>query len=391
MTHQSTPEGNFNYPVSYLLGAGRRRELVELCRSANMRRPLIATDAGVQRLPWFLPLVEDLQGAEITPWVFADVRSNPVESEVVTGVNAYRDHDCDGVLLIGGGSAIDVGKCIALMARHEGNLFDYEDLGDNWKKVDPQKIPPRIALPTTAGTGSEVGRASVIASKQGVKKIIFHPRMQPPVVIADPELTVDLPPFLTAATGLDAFVHCFEAWCAVGYHPMADGIALEGMRLIAEFLPRAYENPHDMEARTHMLLSSAMGATAFQKGLGVVHSISHALGGQLDVHHGLANAILLPYCMVFNREEIEERCLRLARYLGMENPGFEPLLAWVLAIRNRLSVPHTLAGVKGMDREQARRLAPLAKMDATLATNPRPASIEQLEQILLNALSGNLA
>jgi alcohol dehydrogenase class IV len=390
MTDRSSPQGNFNYPVSIRLGAGKRRELPGLCMGVGMRRPLIVTDAGVRSLPWFEPLRKLLADEGLVVDVFNDVKSNPIEADVVRGVAAYRVHEADGVILLGGGSAIDVGKCVALMVEHGGSVFDYEDVGDNWLRVDGEKIPPMIALPTTAGTGSEVGRASVIADAQGQKKIIFHPKMQPPIVVADPELTLDLPPLLTAATGLDAFVHCFEAWCAKGYHPMADGIALEGMRLVRENLPRAYSHPTDVEARTHMLLASTMGATAFQKGLGVVHAISHALGGKLDVHHGLANAILLPYCMVFNRPVIEDRCERLAHYLRLEQPGFESLLSWILEFREQLSVPHTLSGVEGMDEQAAANLAPLAKSDAALSGNPRDASVSDLEKIMRAALVGDL-
>jgi hypothetical protein len=391
MTDRLAPEGNFNYPVSVRLGAGKRRELPGLCMGVGMRRPLIVTDAGVRGLRWFEPLRKLLEDEGLGTSVFFDVKSNPIEADVLGGVAAYRLHEADGVILLGGGSAIDVGKCVALMVEHPGSVFDYEDVGDNWLKVDGEKIPPMIALPTTAGTGSEVGRASVIADAHGQKKIIFHPKMQPPIVIADPELTLDLPPLLTAATGLDAFVHCFEAWCAKGYHPMADGIALEGMRLVHEHLPRAYAHPADVEARTHMLLASTMGATAFQKGLGVVHAISHALGGKLDVHHGLANAILLPYCMVFNRLVIEERCERLAHYLRLEDPGFDSFLSWILEFREQLSVPHTLAGIKGMNEQAATDLAPLAKIDAALSGNPREASVSDLERIMRAALVGDLS
>lgn len=391
MSEDPRPEGNYHFPVSVRLGAGKRHELPDHCIRSGIHRPLIVTDPGVRALGWFEPLVRELQGEGLDVAVFMDLKSNPVEPDVIAGVSAYRAHDADGVILLGGGSAIDVGKCVALMVEHPGSVFDYEDVGDNWTRVNADKIPPMIALPTTAGTGSEVGRASVVATAQGEKKIIFHPAMQPPLVLADPELTVDLPAFLTAATGLDAFVHCFEAFCARGYHPMADGIALEGMRLVATYLPRAHCEPTDIEARTHMLLASTMGATAFQKGLGVVHAISHALGGKLDVHHGLANAILLPYCMVFNRLVIEERCRRVAKTLDLNDPGFDSLLAWVLAFRKQLLVPHTLSGINGMDEKAASDLAPLAKIDAALSGNPQEVSVSELEQIMRAAFLGDLS
>lgn len=381
---------NFNYPCRYRLGAGRASELGALCFERGIRRPLIVTDSGIVGLPWFRELVANLQGEGLESRVFSDLRPNPLGRDVDAGVQSYKEGDCDGVLLIGGGSAMDVGKCVALMVGNPGSVFDYEDVGDNWMRVDPEQIPPMIALPTTAGTGSEVGRASVIIDEKHEKKIIFHPQMQPGDVIADPELTRGLPPALTAYTGVDAYVHCFEAWCATGYHPMADGIALEGMRLIAEHLPRAVKDGDDIEARTHMILASSMGATAFQKGLGVVHAISHALGGKLNVHHGLANAILLPYCMVFNRPAIGERCERVARHLGLE-PTFEALLAWTLQMRASLGVPHSLKDVAGMSPEKAQELAPLALKDAALGGNPRAVSEAELAQIMVDAFEGRIS
>ena len=382
---------NFNYPVRYRLGAGRASELSSLALERGMNRPLIVTDAGVAKLDWFGSLVRDLAGAGLASVVFSDVRPNPLSSDVDAGVSVYRKEQCHGVILIGGGSAIDVGKCIALLAHNEGSVFDYEDIGDNYKRADAANIAPMIALPTTAGTGSEVGRASVIINENNEKKIIFHPQMQPPDVIADPELTIGLPPTLTAYTGLDAYVHCFEAFCAQGYHPMADGIALEGMRLIKEYLPRAVAHGSDIQARTHMILASSMGATAFQKGLGVVHAIAHALGGKLNGHHGLLNAILLPYCMVFNRPAIDERCRVVARHLDLTEPSFQTLLNWTLAMRTDLGVPHTLKAIPGMSEAKARELAPLALSDAALSGNPQPANVEDLEQIMMSALAGRLS
>ncbi len=382
---------HFNYPTRYRLGAGRAQELGALCMERGIRRPLIVTDPGVRSLEWFSALVSRLEREGLDVAVFSDVRSNPVAEEVAAGLSAYRAAKADGVVLIGGGSALDVGKCVALLAGNDGDVFDYEDVGDNWLRVKPEGIAPMIALPTTAGTGSEVGRASVIIDADHVKRIIFHPGMLPPDVIADPELTVGLPPALTAYTGVDAYVHCFEAWCASGYHPMADGIALEGMRLIKEHLPRAVENGADLQARTHLILASSMGAVAFQKGLGVVHAISHALGGKLSVHHGLANAILLPYCMVFNRPVIVARAEILARHLSLEEASFEALLAWTLAFRQTLHIPHTLAGVSGMSEQKARELAPTALRDAALSGNPRPATEDDLEGIMKRALSGDLS
>lgn len=388
MTHNIS--ATFNFPCHYRLGAGRIKELSACAKDAGMERPLIVTDSGVKALPFFEAIVQQLVDAGLHAEVYSDVHPNPIGSDVENGVAAYHRAACDGVILIGGGSAMDVAKCVALMVGNPGTVFDYEDVGDNWKRVAPSKIPAMIAVPTTSGTGSEVGRASVIINQHSEKKIIFHPRMQPPVVIADPELTVVLPPSLTAYTGMDAFIHCFEAFCATGYHPMADGIALEGMRLIATSLLRAYKDGTDIEARTHMMVASSMGAVAFQKGLGVVHAVSHALGGKLRVHHGLANAILLPYCMVFNRPAIDERCSILARHLGLASPSFDGMMDWVLSRREKLGIPHTLADVEGMNEDKAMELAPVALSDPALSGNPRPALEEDLALIMTKALAGRI-
>jgi alcohol dehydrogenase class IV len=279
-----------------------------------------------------------------------------------------------------------------LVVRNPGNVFDYEDIGDNWKRADPTRIPPMIALPTTAGTGSEVGRAAVIVDERNhAKKIIFHPKMQPSLVIADPEVTFDLPARLTAATGMDALAHCFEAYCAPGYHPMADGIALEGMRLIHENLLKVFAHPRDATARTHMMMAASMGATAFQKGLGLVHALSHPLGGATGLHHGTANAIFLPYVMVYNRAAIEAPMARLARFLDLPGQGFDAVMQWMLELRRELDLPHTLEGVDGFDGAMAHRLAPLAVADPSLGTNPVPADAAACERVFVKAWRGDLS
>ena len=268
-------------------------------------------------------------------------------------------------------------------------MFDYEDVCDNWKRADGNRIAPCIAIPTTAGTGSEVGRAAVILDpRDHAKKIIFHPGLQPNLVLADPELTVGLPPALTAATGMDAFAHCFEAYCAPNYHPMADGIALEGMRLIAENLVAAFDDGSNIEARTHLLMAAAMGATAFQKGLGLIHALSHPLGGLTGCHHGTANAIFQPYVMIHNREVIKDRMPRLAHYLGLPGDHFDDVLHWVLELRNRLQLPHTLSGI--LDPELIPKLVPMAAADPSLASNPKRCTAADLEHVLRAALNGDL-
>jgi len=387
----NAPSGNFNYPTAYRIGAGRLSELAGACSDLGMTRPLIVTDPGVAALPWFATILEQLDEAGLGGAVFSDVKPNPTGSDVEAGVKVFLEGEHDGIILIGGGSAMDVGKSIALVARNPGDVFAYEDIGDNWKAADPAKIAPLIAVPTTAGTGSEVGRAGVIVDERNHnKKIIFHPKMQPGLVIADPEVTLGLPAGLTAATGMDALAHCFEAYCAPGYHPMADGVALEGMRLIAEYLPRAFADGSDLEARTHMMMAASMGATAFQKGLGLVHALSHPLGGATGLHHGTANAIFLPYVMVFNRDVIEHRMVRLARFLELPTPGFDGVMEWMLRLRSDLGMPHTLEGVDGFDEAMAARLAPLAVADPSMGTNPKPADAAQCEAVFLAALRGSL-
>lgn len=390
--------GTFNYPTCYRIGRGRARELPDACRAFGMKRPLIVTDPGIVTLPWFVEIERTLtRPADLAAGVFSAVEQNPDAADVDAGIAAYKQHGADGLVLIGGGSALDVGKCIALLIGNPpgpgGSLFDYEDVGDNWKKVDPSKMPPKIAVPTTAGTGSEVGRASVIVDPQHVKKIVFHPRMQPELVIADPNLTIGLPAKLTAATGMDALAHCFEAYCAPAYHPMADGIALEGMRLIKDNLVRAFEQPKHIEARTHMLMAAAMGATAFQKGLGLVHALSHPLGGATNVHHGTANAIFLPYVMMFNRTAIASKMDMLARYLDIPvaSNGFDAVLGWMIELRKALQLPHTLEGVGGFSESMAARLAALAVEDPSMGGNPLPASVEDCERLFVRALQGDLS
>ena len=391
-TAATAPRAKFNYPTTYLLGCGRRRELADHCAGMTIARPLVITDPGIARLPWFQELVGDLRARGLAPAVFSDIQGNPVEKNVTDGVLAYHAHRADGCVLVGGGSALDAGKCVAVMVGHPGHsVFDFEDVGDNWLRIDPAKIAPMIALPTTSGTGSEVGRAGVITDdRDHTKKIIFHPRMLPPLVIADPETTFDLPPHITAATGVDALVHCFEAYCAPGYHPMAEAIALEGMRLIQRSLLACFRAPHDAVARTDMMVASSMGATAFQRGLGLVHAIAHPLGATVGIHHGLANAILLPYVMEHNRPVIEPLMERLAAYLALPRPGFAGVLEWVLQLRADLQIPHTLAdaNIPALHLGLAPALADAATRDPSLGTNPKECSAAEIEQVIRAAFAG---
>jgi alcohol dehydrogenase class IV len=381
--------GNFNYPASYRIGAGRISELAGACRELDIARPLVVTDPGILALDWFVPILPALEDHGLRPRVFSAIEANPASTHIEAGIVAAAEHQADGCILIGGGSAMDAGKCIALLAQNPGRILDYVDVGDNWKQADGAKILPTIAVPTTAGTGSEVGRAAVIVdpSEQN-KKIIFHPRMQPDLVIADPLLTLGLPPGLTAATGMDALAHCFEAYCAPAYHPMADGIALEGMRLIAQNLIRAFDDGSDEEARTHLLMAASMGAMAFQKGLGLIHALSHPVGAMTGLHHGTANAIFHPYVMVHNRAVIENRMPRVAEVLGLAQHRFEDVLDWTLELRSRLHLAHTLEGI--VDDDMIPKLVPRAAADPSLATNPKPCTPEEIERVLRKSLSGDL-
>jgi alcohol dehydrogenase class IV len=342
-------KGNWNYPTKVWHGPGRIAELGEACRQAGITRPLAVTDAGLKDSAMVAGALGHLEAAGLKAALFGDVKGNPVAGNVEAGLAAYRAGGCNGVVAIGGGSALDIGKCIAFMSGQTRPIWDFEDIGDWWTRADPAGIAPVIAIPTTAGTGSEVGRAAVVTDETShEKKIIFHPLMLPKVVISDPALTVGLPPKLTAWTGLDAFVHCLEAYCAPGFHPMADGIAVEGMRLVADYLPVAVRDGADIEARSRMLAAASMGAAAFQKGLGAIHSIAHAVGAVYDTHHGLTNAVVMPYVLAFNRPAIDERISYLAAVLGLPHDDFDGFMQWLLAFREGLGIPSSLEAL-GVD------------------------------------------
>lgn len=383
-------KGNWNYPTLIRFGAGRIRELPDACRTLGMQRPLIVTDPGLAKLPMIANAVSVLSEGGLTAAVFSDIQANPVEANVTQGVAAYRSGSHDGVIAFGGGSALDVGKAIALMSGQSRPIFDFEDREDWFTRVDVKGMAPVVAVPTTAGTGSEVGRASVITDvADHTKKIIFHPKMMPGIVIEDPQLTVGLPPQVTAATGMDALSHCLEAYCAPFYHPLAEGIAVEGMRLIKEWLPVAVRDGHNLEARSHMLIASSMGATAFQKGLGAMHSLSHPCGANLNTHHGLTNAVVMPYVLVWNRRAIEQKLARLAAYLGLESHTFGGVLDWVLELRRSIGIPNTLADL-GVRPEHAVSLASQAFADPSTGGNPVPLDITHFERLYLNCIRGRL-
>lgn len=391
MSDPKTLTRNWNYPTSVRFGLGRIAELPAVCKELGMRRPLLVTDPGLRKLPMTESVLAVLGSAGLGDAVFSDIRPNPVGRNVDDGVAVYRVNRCDGVIAFGGGSVLDVGKTIALMAGQTRPVWDFEDREDWHTRVNVAGMAQTIAVPTTAGTGSEVGRASVILDEAThIKKIIFHPKMLPAVVISDPELTVGLPPRITAATGMDALAHNLEAYCAPGFHPLADGIAVEAMRLIRQWLPVAVRDGGNLEARAHMLAAASMGATAFQKGLGAIHSLSHPVGAIYNSHHGETNGVVMPYVLLFNRPAIEDKLTRLARYLGLLNPGFQSVLEWVLALRKEIGIPHTLAEF-GVAESDVEKLAPMAVDDPSTGGNPRPAGLAEMRQMFLKAIRGDLS
>ncbi len=383
--------GNWNFPTSVRFGPGVVTQLPAACRELGMTRPLLVTDEGLAALPMVGEAIAANEADDLPTGLYSNVQGNPTLANVEGGVAAYRQGGHDGIIAFGGGSALDAAKTVALMVAQDRPLWDFEDVGDNWMRVRTDGLAPVVAVPTTAGTGSEVGRSSVITNEEiKVKKIIFHPSMLPAIVLADPELTIGLPPQITAATGIDAFVHCFEAYCTTAYHPMADGIALEGMRLIAHALPRAYDDGGDIAARSDMLAAAAMGATAFQKGLGGVHALAHPIGAHFDVHHGLANAIFLPYVMAANRAAIADKIPPLVRLLDLPGGDFDALLDWVLRFRERLGIPHTLSEI-GLGEELAEQMGALAHADPVSGGNPIRLSVEDYVEVFRNAVTGRFA
>jgi len=382
--------GNWNFPTPIRFGPGRISELPEVCRQLGMSQPLLVTDAGLADSGIVRRSVDICNQAGLPCGVFSKVRGNPVESNVIDGVRVFRDGGHDGVIAFGGGSGLDAGKAVALMVGQTRPIWDFEDREDWWTRVNEQGMAPVVAVPTTAGTGSEVGRASVITDQgDRTKKIIFHPNMLPARAILDPELSVGLPAGITAAVGMDALSHNLEAYCSPLFHPMAQGIALEGLRLIHRALPRAYQDGSDLEARSEMLAASTMGATAFQKGLGAMHALSHPCGAVLDTHHGLTNAVVMPYVLSFNRGSIEAKLTSLAAYLGLARPSFQAVLDWILELRETIGIPHTLADL-GVREEHVDQLTAKAMIDPSGATNPVPLNELNLAQLYRAAIRGNL-
>jgi len=381
---------NWSYPTRICFGPGRIGELPEACRSVGMGRPLLVTDPGVAALPMVDDAVAACREAGLEVALFTDLKPNPLGKNVADGVKVFRDGGHDGVIAFGGGSGLDTGKGIAFMAGQTRPIWDFEDVGDNWTRADPGGIAPIVAVPTTAGTGSEVGRAGVFLNEDtGAKIIVFHPKMLPSVVIADPELTLGLPSHITAATGMDALAHCLEAYCATGFHPMAEGIAVEGMRLIRAWLPVAVADGGNIAARAYMMAAASMGAVAFQKGLGAIHSLSHPVGALFDTHHGLTNAVFMPYVLAFNRPAIEDKLVRLAAWLELPNPSHRSFVEWIVALRREIGIPHTLAEL-GVGRDRIDRIAEMAAVDPTAGSNPVALNPANLKDVLLASLDGRV-
>ncbi|TCD11405.1 iron-containing alcohol dehydrogenase [Oricola cellulosilytica] len=361
--------GNWSYPTAIRFGAGRISELAGTCVELGIRNPLLVTDRGLAALPITAKALDIVEDGGLGRAMFAEVDPNPNENNLEAGLKVYREGGHDGVIAFGGGSGLDLGKMVAFMSGQSRPVWDFEDVGDWWTRADPAGIAPIIAVPTTAGTGSEVGRASVITnSETHVKKIIFHPKVLPSAVIADPELTVGMPAAITAGTGMDAFAHCLEAFSSPHYHPMSQGIALEGMRLVDTYLPRAYADGTDLEARAHMMSAAAMGAVAFQKGLGAVHALSHPVGAVYNTHHGTTNAVVIPPVLMFNRPAIEERIVRAAAYLGIDG-GFDGFFDHVLELRSGLGIPDKL-GALGVGADRIDELTEMALQDPSVGGNP---------------------
>lgn len=375
-----TITANWSYPTSIKFGAGRIKELADHCKAVGMKKPLLITDRGLAPMAITQNALDILESAGLGRAIFADVDPNPNDVNLAAGVKAFKDGGHDGVVAFGGGSGLDLGKCVAFMAGQSRPVWDFEDIGDWWTRASVEGIAPIIAVPTTAGTGSEVGRASVITnSASHVKKVIFHPKFLPAVTICDPELTVGMPKVITAGTGMDAFAHCLEAYSSPFYHPMSAGIALEGMRLVKEYLPRAYKDGSDIEARANMMSAAAMGAVAFQKGLGAIHSLSHPVGAIYNTHHGMTNAVVMPPVLRFNRPAIEEKIVRAAAYLGISG-GFDGFYDYVLKLREELGVPDKLSAL-GVGTDRIDEMSEMAIVDPTAGGNPVELTLDAAKKL----------
>ncbi len=375
-----SPRANWSYPTAIRFGAGRITELAEACKAVGMKKPLLVTDRGLAKLPIASQALNILDAAGLGRAMFSDVDPNPNDINLEAGLKAFKSGNHDGIVAFGGGSGLDLGKCVAFMAGQTRPVWDFEDVGDWYLRANLTGIAPIVAVPTTAGTGSEVGRASVITNSQThVKKIIFHPKFLPAITICDPELTIGMPKVITAGTGMDAFAHCLEAYSATFYHPMSQGIALEGMRLVKENLTRAFTDGTDIDARANMMSAAAMGAVAFQKGLGAIHALSHPVGAIYNTHHGMTNAVVMPPVLRFNRAVIEAKINAAAAYLGIKG-GFTGFYDYVLQLRSDLKVPDKLSGL-GVTTDRIDEMSAMAIVDPTAGSNPVAMTLENTKQL----------
>ena len=375
---------NWNYPTNVWFGVDRSKEIQEACDTLGIKNPLIVTDPGLLQTS----IIDEINsGLSSNTQIYSDVQGNPTGSNVTNGVKVFLEGNHDGVIAIGGGSGMDAGKGIAFLAHQSRPLWDFEDIGDWWTRADSSVIKPIIAIPTTAGTGSEVGRAAVFLNEENYKKkIIFHPKMLPQIAILDPSLTLNLPKSITAGTGMDALAHCIEAYSSPFYHPMAEGTALEGLRLVKENIQEVYHNGNNVEARSHMLVASMMGAAAFQKGLGAIHSITHPVNSLYKTHHGTTNGTVMPFVLNYNRSTIEEKFTRLANFLDIKN-GFDGIVDWIIELKKEMEIPETLKDM-GVNEGDEIKLAPLAQEDPSTGANPLEMTVERFQELILNCISG---
>jgi alcohol dehydrogenase class IV len=375
---------NWNYPTNVWFGVDRSKEIQKACDTLGIKNPLIVTDPGLLQTS----IIDEINsGLSSNTQIYSDVQGNPTGSNVTNGVKVFLEGSHDGVIAIGGGSGMDAGKGIAFLAHQSRPLWDFEDIGDWWTRADSSVIKPIIAIPTTAGTGSEVGRAAVFLNEENhKKKIIFHPKMLPQIAILDPSLTLNLPKSITAGTGMDALAHCIEAYSSPFYHPMAEGTALEGLRLVKENIQEVYHNGNNVEARSHMLVASMMGAAAFQKGLGAIHSITHPVNSLYKTHHGTTNGTVMPFVLNYNRSTIEEKFTRLANFLDIKN-GFEGIVDWIIELKKDMEIPETLKDM-GVNEGDEIKLAPLAQEDPSTGANPLEMTVERFQELILNCISG---
>ena len=374
---------NWNYPTNVWFGVDRSKEIQEACDTLGIKNPLIVTDPGLLQTS----IIDEINSSlSSNTQIYSDVQGNPTGSNVTNGVKVFLEGNHDGVIAIGGGSGMDAGKGIAFLAHQSKPLWDFEDIGDWWTRADSSVIKPIIAIPTTAGTGSEVGRAVFLNEENHKKKIIFHPKMLPQIAILDPSLTLNLPKSITAGTGMDALAHCIEAYSSPFYHPMAEGTALEGLRLVKENIQEVYHNGNNVEARSHMLVASMMGAAAFQKGLGAIHSVTHPVNSLYKTHHGTTNGTVMPFVLNYNRSTIEEKFNRLANFLDIKN-GFEGIVDWIIELKKEMEIPETLKDM-GVNEGDEIKLAPLAQEDPSTGANPLEMTVERFQELILNCISG---